>query len=409
MKIMIYAQHFGPSASGMPLSNLEMAKGLQNNGHEIEVIACKGSNNKRNLSKNEFKVHYLPKWPFTTISSIYGNGLLNWFFVPLYYNLVKKKINKFKPEVILVADETSNCFWGSWAKKIDVPYVSYCSVPYVYKWKQLLDSKNIKMIRRGLIYQLLDKLLRSYKYAKSILTVSSSTKMELIKGAVELKRKIHILPRSINNNFFSLATKQSEIEQLKRNLRIHKDTFVLVSVSRLTKKKGIDDVLKAIALLENSIRNRIKYIIIGHGPDEFYLKNIERKLKLDKCVIFLGKIQHSKLISYYDLCDVFILPSRRGKSESFGRVYVEAAARSKPSIATKEGGIPDIVQDGVTGFLVDAGDVEALKERIKILASNVEKVKLMGSRAREEAQKKYTRTVIAAQLQMYLEKAVSNV
>ena len=62
-------------------------------------------------------------------------------------------------------------------------------------------------------------------------------------------------------------------------------------------------------------------------------------------------------IIVYDLCDLFVLPSRKGISESFGRVFVEAAARRKPSIGTNDGGIADIIEDGQTGFLVGPGDV----------------------------------------------------
>jgi phosphatidylinositol alpha-1,6-mannosyltransferase len=194
---------------------------------------------------------------------------------------------------------------------------------------------------------------------------------------------------------------------LKAKIGISKSNFVILSVSRLTIEKGIDDVMKAIAHLDKSLSQRIKYIIVGQGPAIKYLRNLHRQLGLNKKITFLGKIPNTNLISLYDMCDIFVLPSRRGASESFGRVFVEAAARSKTSIAANTGGMLDIIQDGKTGFLVDPSDVEALGKSIKILASNYKITKHMGSLAKLEARRKYTRPVIAAQLQMYLEKAVS--
>jgi len=407
MKILIYAQHFGPSLSGMPLSNLEIVKGLQRIGNKIEVISCRRRGLNKISSDANYRINFVPKWPLATISSLYGKGLLNWIFLPIYYRVVQNRINVFNPEVIFVADETSNCFWGSWARKIKTPYVSYCSVPYLYKWKEILSNSNGNKINKTLIKYLFNRMKLSYKLAKYVLAVSYSTKTELIKGFPEIKKKTHIVPRSINDIFFGKPINNSEIDHLKRKIGISNDNFVILSVSRLTNEKGIDDVMKAIASLDKSLSRRIKYIIVGQGPANNYLSNLNKQLGLEKKIVFLGKIPNTNLISIYDLCDVFVLPSRRGASESFGRVFVEAAARSKTSIAANTGGMLDVIKDGITGFLVDPGDVDALGKNIKILASDTKLKKQMGYVAKFEAQRKYTSPVIAAQLQLYLEKAVS--
>ena len=123
-------------------------------------------------------------------------------------------------------------------------------------------------------------------------------------------------------------------------------------------------------------------------------------------VILIGSVNHSETIHYYDMCDLFILPSRRREAESFGRVFVEAASRCKPSIGVREGGMIDIIEDNKMGFLVNAGDDRSIKEKIEWSMLNKRKLKEMGVIARKSAEKKYTSNTIAFQFESYLKKIV---
>ena len=137
------------------------------------------------------------------------------------------------------------------------------------------------------------------------------------------------------------------------------------------------------------------------------MKKLVRFYKLEDMVLFAGGIPHSQLIPFYDVCDLFILPSRRGISESFGRVFVEAAARNKPLIGVKDGGMVDIIEDGINGFLVQSGDIVEIKKKISYVMHNRDEKIRMGINARQKAEKMFTSLMISNQIELHLKKAIS--
>lgn len=406
MKILIYAHLFPPSKGGIQYSNLEIIKGLKLLGHNIRVIACHNKGIKQFVCDFPVPVRILPKWQFTNMYSLNRRGLLNWIFLPLYCCLISGEIKNFQPDVALVTDETGNAFWGAMSRFHHIPYVSYWSVPVSTSEKSNDRDRVVGKIYRSILSMILKWLWRSYTGAESILVVSNSTKEQLIREKPEISRKIKIVPRSIDDLIFQKPVDRNEIKKNQKNLGIARENFVLLSVTRLTRKKGVDDVIKALAILgEEELRN-IRYVVVGSGRDERYLKELAQSLNLGTNVIFVGTIEHSELISYYDMCDMFILPSRRGISESFGRVFVEAASRCKPSIGVDEGGMSDIIENGLTGFLTRSGDTQDIKNIIKYSLNNRELIMSMGIEAAKKAKMKYTCLAVANKFDKYLRMAV---
>jgi glycosyltransferase involved in cell wall biosynthesis len=409
MKILIYAHHFPPFRGGMEFSNFEIAKGLYKLGHSIQVMACRSQESTQFVSSLGFPVFLLPKWPFLQTYSLAHRARANWIFYPLYLSTFYKRIHEFKPDVIFVADETANCVWGTWANRVKVPYISYSSVPFLTVYGQIgrhgILSKLKHITNEFITTQFKRFVLRSYFYSKLLLVVSRSTKHELLKAAPQLDGKINIIPRSVDDVYFEQPVDKEETERLANILGIYNNDVVLLSVSSLIIDKGVDDVLKAISGLPDSILGRTKYIVVGEGEAQTYLQKMSKALNLEKTVIFTGAIHHKRLVIYYDLCDFFILPSRRGKEESFGRVFVEAAARSKPSIGVNEGGMVDVIDEGETGFLVRPGDIRMIRDRITCYISNPEQINMHGQKAKDKAKQKYHPNVIALQFQNHLKAA----
>jgi glycosyltransferase involved in cell wall biosynthesis len=391
MKILIYAHLFPPSKGGLQYSNLEIAKGLFKLGHDIRLITCFNEGIDKFVSNFPFPIKILPKWSFTPMASLSSKGLPNWIISPWYFFIILRETRIFRPEVGFITDETANAFWGVIADLAKIPYVSYWSVPLT-EIKQIVPKYKFWIfIKIAILKQIRKWLWKSYKGAERILVVSNSTKNEIIKQAPELKGKVHVVPRSIDDRIFESPVDYEAVKNIKKSFGITMDQIILLSVSRLTKKKGIDDVLNALAMLDPLELKKTKYFVIGNGRDREYLRELAKSLKLNETVSFLGNIEHLNLISYYDACDIFVLPSRRGVSESFGRVFVEAAARSKASVGVNAGGMKDIIDDGNTGFLIDAGDVEALAKIIHFFLKNQEALIKMGREARSRVKEKYSR------------------
>jgi glycosyltransferase involved in cell wall biosynthesis len=406
MKILIYAHLFPPSKGGMQYQNLAFAQGLKSLGHDVEVVACNNKGARRFVADLNFPVHILPKWPFAPMHSLSGISRLNWIFTPYYFIKIKKILRDYRPQVVFLADETSNFFWGFGARWCQIPYVSYCSVPHLAlcrrRYKSMF-SNGLGGITPFVIHKMLNI---SYTDSKLLLAVSHSTKEELCKEAPGLACKIRIVPNSIDDRFFNMEYSPAKVRQLKNRLGISKDHFVLLSVTRLTVDKGVDDVIKALSGLKSSTLSRLRYVVVGEGSALDYLRKLAKNLDLDKHVIFTGGISHLELIPYYDMCDLFVLPPRRGPHESFGRVFVEAAARSKPSIGAKEGGMLDVIDDGQTGILVYPGDIDMIRAKIVYLMNNLDKLNRLGVKARLKAERMYTSRGVALQFERHLKSIV---
>jgi phosphatidylinositol alpha-1,6-mannosyltransferase len=143
--------------------------------------------------------------------------------------------------------------------------------------------------------------------------------------------------------------------------------FIMLTVSRLVARKGVDMALEALALVLERRRD-IFYCIGGGGPDRARLEALVAEKNLGAHVRFLGRVPDERMGLCYASADLFVLPSRTSiqppDAEGFGIVFLEAAACGTPSIGGKSGGIPDAIDDGVTGFLCDPHDPRAIAERI---------------------------------------------
>jgi phosphatidylinositol alpha-1,6-mannosyltransferase len=147
---------------------------------------------------------------------------------------------------------------------------------------------------------------------------------------------------------------------------------MLLTVARIVKAnryKGHDVVLRALARVRARIPD-IAYVIVGEGDDVGHLHGVARGCGVEANVIFAGRASEEDLPLLYNACDAFVMCSRedRGRrgilAEGFGMALVEASACGKPVIAGRSGGVPDAVQEGVTGLLVDPSDSDALAAAI---------------------------------------------
>ncbi len=406
MKILIYAHSFPPSKGGLQYSNFEIVNGLNRLGHDISLITCYNKGIRNFISNFSFPVRILPKWNFTTMYSVSRQGLLNWLFAPWYFFVIIREISSFKPDIGFITDETANAFWGVFCRRVKIPYISYCSVPVFNKHQRYSNYKILRIILQTILKKIKKQILYSYQKSDVIIAVSNSTREQIKKSIPGASKKIDIIPRSINDIFFEMRINKQQIEKKKRKLKINENHMVFLSVSRLTPNKGIDDVIKAINNLEYNKKQHIKYIVLGSGRYLDNLKKMTTQFKLQNNVIFHNEVDHPDLIYFYDLCDIFVLPSRRGISESFGRVFAEAAARCKASIGVNEGGMPDIIENKKTGFLIEPGDIAGLQKIFEYAIENKEIIKKMGLSAKVKAEKQYNCYIIAKKFEKHLKEIV---
>ncbi len=146
----------------------------------------------------------------------------------------------------------------------------------------------------------------------------------------------------------------------------------LLSVGRLIKRKGLEYLIEAVEILIKKNR-RLILTIVGDGDQREHLHRLVVSKKLEGVVKMTGKVSHEELQKYYEDCDLFLFPSivdDAGDTEGLGVVLLEAMSYGKPVIASRVGGIVDIVQDHVTGLLVKEKDPVGLSAAIERLLDN---------------------------------------
>jgi phosphatidylinositol alpha-1,6-mannosyltransferase len=176
-----------------------------------------------------------------------------------------------------------------------------------------------------------------------------------------------------------------------REIQGLKGKKVILSVGRLTKRKGFDMVIKVLPLVLQKVPNAV-LLICGKGELTAQLRKMAKSYNLDEQVIFTGYVSNAELPLYYNLCDVFIMPSREYSqvdAEGFGIVYLEAGACGKPAIGGRSGGIPDAILDGETGLLVDPGDREDIANAIIKILSDDNLARQLGENARRRIEEKF--------------------
>jgi glycosyltransferase involved in cell wall biosynthesis len=165
--------------------------------------------------------------------------------------------------------------------------------------------------------------------------------------------------------------------------------------------KGADTLIAALPRVLKTAPDA-SLVLVGDGDDRPRLEQLARDLGVSEHAHFLHGLTPEQLFACYANCDVFALPSR---GEGFGLVFLEAMAHAKPVIGGAHGGIPDIVEDGVTGLLVPHGDAERLAQALESLLTNPSRAREMGARGRDRIEKTFS----FEQFQLHLTEILNNV
>ncbi|MBD2129878.1 glycosyltransferase [Microcoleus sp. ZQ-A2] len=203
-------------------------------------------------------------------------------------------------------------------------------------------------------------LQNALREADRILAVSSYTRDRLLQEQNLDPGKISLLPNTFDSNRFQIAPKPSYL--LERYGLTLKQPIIL-TVSRLSsaeRYKGYDRVLEALPQIRQVIPD-VHYVLVGKGNDRPRIEQLIAQLELQDYVTLAGFVPDDELGDYYNLCDVFAMPSKR---EGFGIVYLEALACGKPALGGNQDGAIDALCHGELGALVNPDDTDAIAQTL---------------------------------------------
>ena len=171
------------------------------------------------------------------------------------------------------------------------------------------------------------------------------------------------------------------------------DRPVIVCVSRLMARKGQDELIRALPIIQQTVANA-SLIIVGDGPYRKDLERLVKKLGLENFVHLTGKVSQTELSKWYAAGDIFAMPCRTRMGgwdvEGLGIVFLEGSATGLPVIVGDSGGAVDAVIDGETGYLVDGTNTAEIAGRIAYLFANPDIAKKMGEAGRNWVTQEWT-------------------
>lgn len=222
----------------------------------------------------------------------------------------------------------------------------------------------------------LDKRTIRRPDALAPITNAVAAKLEALGAPPE---RITVIPGSVDADGIRAAA-ESESPGFERG----PDCRYVGTVGRLEAVKGAEVFVRAAAVVAQSHRD-VRFVIGGAGSLDGDLRAASVALRLSTRLDFLGKVPSAA--ATFAALDIVVVPSL---SEGFGIVAAEAMALGKPVIASRVGGLPEVVEDGVTGILVDPDDPAALASAITVLLSDPDRARAMGEAGRVRVQENFT-------------------
>lgn len=184
----------------------------------------------------------------------------------------------------------------------------------------------------------------------------------------KFKAKVKVIKNGIDKVWWqSQLLRFTELDRrsIKENLfQAKEDTLIIISIAELHERKGLKYLVEAMKEVATQFPN-VKLVIVGEGNERPHLEEQIKDLYLEENIILVGR--QKEIPQLLSSSDIFALPSQR---EAFGFVNLEAMITTLPIVATKVGGIPEVIEDNNTGILVEPSDSEALaKALIKLIKS----------------------------------------
>ncbi len=244
------------------------------------------------------------------------------------------------------------------------------------------DSLDYIKKRVGLFYGWFREIFRRADYIQTISNFLADWAKNL--GAA---CPIEVIPNGVDFNSFQEA--KNKRQKIREQLSIKPEEKIVITVSRLVPKNGVEYLIEAMVYLPENI----KLLVAGDGPLMTDFKSKIQKLKLTDRVLMLGSVHTGEIANYLAAADVFARPSL---SEGLGNAFLEAMAAGVPVIGTPVGGIPDFLIEGKTGLFCEVKNPQSLAEKIKIILADDVLYKNLIENSRRLIEEKYDWQIIAA-------------
>jgi len=354
-----------PSVGGSGVIATELGKLLAEKGHEIHFISS--------------------SMPFS-LNKVYPN---------IYFHEVKVNqysVYKYPPYDLALASKMAEV---AQREELDLIHAHY-AIPHAvcaFLAKQMV-SPNLKIVTtlHGTDITVLGEdasLTELIKFAiekSDCVTAVSDALIEQTNQLISPDKDICTVYNFIDEREYY----RKDVGNLKQDYGILEDEKVIIHVSNFRQVKRVQDVVHAFKRIHERVPSKL--LLVGDGPDMRNVSQLVKELELEDAVLFLGK--QDNVAELYSISDLKLLFSEK---ESFGLVLLEAMACGVPCIGTRIGGIPEVIEDGVTGYICELGDVETAADKAVQLLSNQQLHQQISRGALQAVNQKFHSTEIVNQ------------
>jgi N-acetyl-alpha-D-glucosaminyl L-malate synthase BshA len=285
--------------------------------------------------------------------------------------------------------------------KIDVLHVHY-AIPHAYAGymaKQMLASEGIHIPMVTTLHGTDITLVGNHPFYKPAVTfsinesdmvtsVSQSLKDDTLR-LFDIKNEIHVVP-----NFIDVAKHSNVYTDCQRDLMAKKEERIITHISNLRPVKRIKDIIEIFDRIQKEIPSKL--LIVGEGPEREAAEVLCKEKGIKGKVLFLGNSSEiDKILCFTDL---FLLPSEK---ESFGLAALEAMASGVPVISSNTGGLAEVNEQGISGYLSDVGNVDEMANNAISILKNPETLAKFKLQAKKASYKFDTKNIVPLYEEVY--------
>lgn len=361
MNILMISIDYPPVPGGISAHVYELSKALVATGHKVTVVTRRRSGQpEREFSDGISVLRVTLKY----VALVYGLQLRNF---------VRRHLPELQPDLIHIHG-MGPLEWYN-IDRIPLAYTNH-------------TSGYLKRIQKG-GWRRMTKLKRHF--AKMDLFLAPSKELLQIPFSIQAPKRF--IANGVDSEKF--VTDTSKRTTIREQLQLKEDDTVAIVTRRLVDKNGVVYLAKGSGLTQ---RKDIHFIIIGDGPERATVE-AEFKKQCGNRAIFLGNKSHGEIVDYYSAADFSILPSLMEATSISG---LEAMAASLPLVGTRVGGIPELIKDGLNGYLCEPANANDLAEKIDLLME--QSLVALGRGSRKMVEEKFDWKKIAEQtLEAYKE------
>ncbi len=365
MRIVIAGQTYDPTINGQGAFTTHLAEGLAQAGHQVLVIRPSDRVRAYHISHNNVLIQAITAIPLAPPPSS------NVCVTPLPGVQVGRLLDEFQPEVVHIQDHYPLCRGVLQAAlKRDLLVIGTNNflpqniIPYVP-----MSSRSAAL--RALLDRLLWKMVLDVFKRVDIATAATETAARILRQQ-GLQVPVRVISSGVDLNHFRPDPSVNRTE-IRGRYGLDPQRTIFLYVGRIDREKRLEILLRAFHRLN---RDDLQLAIAGRGRNSKMLQSLARRLHLDRHVVFIGYVPSKDLPALLNSADIFAMPS---EAELQSIATLEAMGTGRPVLAADAQALPELVENGVNGYLFRAGDVEDAARRIAELADRPECWAKMGT------------------------------